>query len=310
MNNNRIEFIIEKDSSGVDISMSNMPLDAAKSMIVFLESLTKMANLQLRNSDFRIGVSEGSTVVSITTTTAPHFDSLETEFMNVLEHESINKAYVHPLRDIQSTIQANGLQYQVNIVKNGHKTPVLDRFKNSRKFSVKTRRTRPDYQLVFIKGKLIEIGGKFPNFHIDTNEEPVKIDCTEQEAIKIKDLLYANIYIAAWRKRTSKEKLQFCTFYTREEEIDSVKEFILNNTQAEGTSKYSQIHSAVVRLVEQNNLYKVQKFIQLFNHPSVDNGKLRTILITLKAFKENEILKPTLDQIADILREKSKRKTI
>lgn len=310
MNNDRIEFIIEKDSNGNSISLDNMPIEAAQSMIVFLEALTQIANLQLVSSDFKIGVSKGSAKVSFSAE-PDKFQTFESAFLEVLENKSINKAYVHPLARIQNTIQANGLQYKVDLVKNNISTPVLDYFKSPKKFTVRTTRKKSIHNLIFIKGRLLEIGGKFPNFHLDTIDGPIKIDCTEEDAKRIKDLLYADIYIAAWKKTSSIEKYEFCEFYIRESDYDEARNFVFQNNIAEGTQKYNQIHKKIVELIGDNsNFLKTRKFIQLFNHQSIDNGKLRTVLITLKAYKENEVLKPTLENIANILRDKSNLKTI
>jgi hypothetical protein len=313
MSNYRIEFAVVNNSDGGLVHLYDMNVEVAKSFMVFLDSLTKIAELQPIASDFKIKVTEGSACVAIEPP-ASDIEKFNNEVFAVLENKSINKDYVDLFKRMQTTIKANGLGYRVDIVKNRQRTPIIDLFKDNELFKITGKpRTRATHKLEFISGKLLEIGGKKPNFHVELdNNEIVTVKCTEEEAKKFDGLLYQKINLSVWRKITSKSDLHFCDFYLSDDIYSEFIEFITLNNTAIGTEKYNQIHSKIVDLISryENNLGFVKKFIQLYNHESIDNGKLRTILITLKSFKDDPNIKSTMEDIAILLRKKSNKTSI
>lgn len=311
MSNYRLEFAVVKNSQKQDVHLDSMNVEVAKSFMVFLDSMTKIAELQPLTSDFKIKITEGSACIAIE---APENDAEEfdQEIFNVFENRSTNKHYVDLLNKMKSTIKANGLEYRAEVVKGTVRTPIINMFRQGNPFKTQGAvRTKANYNLEFLSGKLLEVGGKKPNFHVEINNGNIlTIQCSEEEAKKINRLLYQNINISVWRKTTSKSELFFCDNYLNEDVYTDFKSFLKINNLQEGIEKYNQIHVKIVEFITNKDFGLVKKFIQLFNHDTTENGKLRTILITLKSFKEEEVLRKTLEEIATILRQKSGRKSI
>jgi hypothetical protein len=309
---NRIEFIISKDSQGRDVSLENMPLEAARALKIFLDALTEVANLQTDSSEITLSIKPGSICAELTAPPS-QFEEIYNGLDDVINHRSRNKDYVKAYRSVQKTIKANGLGYEVNVIKDNREIPIINSFKAHKEFRVSRGPARQqEVSLEFINGKLIDIGGKNPNFHIDLPEGLLKVNCTEREAQKVNSFLYNTVYFSAWKysKRGQKPTYYFCDHYIDITQYNEYKSFYVLNDQTEGTLRFHQIHDKLVELIQRHGISSSRKIIRLYKNENVENGKIRTILVTLKSFKHTNELVEIIEDLASILRNKLQQDTI
>lgn len=313
--NNRIEFKITSDSQGQEVRMDDMPIEVASALNVFMGSLTEIAVLQHDSSQVKISLYQNGNATAGITAPDFQFAEIERSLDDVINYRSNNSEYVKAFREVQKKIVANGLGYEVSLIKDGNAPrPLTNKFKDQRIFRVtKNPQAEEIIELRFIKGKLLASGGKNPNIHIDMPHAILPpINCTEEQAKRISSFLYNEVLICAWRstRGTAKPKYYLCDHYVNEDLFNTLRDFVELNKQTNGLDRFHQIHDKLVQTISEQGLSATRKIIRLFKHESVESGKLRTILITLKSFKDSPELQVILEELATILREQLGTTTI
>ena len=306
MSVNKLEFRIIKDADGADVHLNSMSLAASKSLVSILESLTRIIELTPNNEGIRIKIVDGSAKL-IAEGSDVQIDVLESDFNEVAETQSTNKELVDNWRNIQSIITANGLTYEANIYKNSIPYSIINRIKTPKQFRKKAVKNHPDTSLVFLTGKLMEVGGKSPNIHItDKDEVSITINCEENDAIKVNKFLYQKIYLSAWGKQIEGKKTQyvFCDFYSDSNIYTDFNDFVLSIQNLEDDNKLVAIHEKLKSYLNEKNFALVRKIIKLFTHESMSASTLKTILVITKSFKENEKIKDVRDKMKVLLETK------
>ena len=302
---NKIEFKITTDYNGKHISLENMSVHAAKALGVFIESITAIAEVTGNN----ISITKGSICVAIEEGVANGIDEITNEIDEIANYKSIKPEWVEPMRKIQSIISANGLHYEVNVIKSNQTTSLLNIFQQKKKFKVAQRtRQKPEVEVVFIEGELKNNGGDNPNIHISSATERYTIACQKEEAIKVKNFLYDKIMVSAWKIKKPGQKAQytFCDHYAKEDIYNDFKFFIENNFREEGTKPLKEVHYKLRELIDTREWGLVNKFLKLFCHEGIDIGRLRMITIITQTFREEPKIKASLDHIFSILSRKLK----
>jgi hypothetical protein len=306
MAENKLEFKINTDVDGSRIDLDNMSVNAAKSLIVILESLTKIIDETLNDRDVKIQIIKGSAKV-IAEASDEYIELLETDFNNVIEHNCVNPEIVSNWRKIQSLLIENGLGYEVNFHKKGVATPVYKKITESKQFRTKPVRVDSKVNIAFLKGKLIANGGKTPNMHITGNEdEKYVINCNEVQAKNISPFLYSNVFISALCKTTSEEnKYLFCDLYTNEEIFNEYKNYIEKNNNLNTEEELISIHYKMKEFIgKEDDFGSLRKLMRLYNYEFYDISILKTVLVITKGFKNNPRISMLRNDIKRIVEKK------
>lgn len=310
MSTSRIEFHIKKDASGKHVDLNNMSVNASKVLIKILESLNNIAQTADNEPDYNIKITKGSACISLEAP-SKNFSSIA----NVIVPSSTNKKSIPKssrivateLNKIRSLISANGVEYDAILYNDGKKIDVIDRFLSGDKFKYKREPTKKRlFERQFVEGKLIEIGGKKPNIHVQGLHETYTISCTEDQAILINKFLYKPVYLSVWTENVygSKPTHQICDYYVDKALYDEYKEFTINLKKGSGTEPLHAIHNKLRSYYDKQEFGQAKKFIRLFIHDSINENYLQSILVISKAFKANNVLKDSLNKIVEILEKK------
>jgi uncharacterized protein YlzI (FlbEa/FlbD family) len=306
--NSKLELKITTDSNGREIDLSNLSIVAAKSLNQILDSLIKIVEATPEGNDLRIKVVRGSATV-IAEGVDSIINRIETDFLAVADNKSVNKDIVHNWRNIQSLISRNGLNYEVNFYSRDVKKPILNKIKNTKVFKVKVQRRPKEFELVFLKGKLIVNGGHKANLHLSASGEDRIIECSRETAIELNKLLYSDIYLSAWKRRSDdkKSKLDFCDSYLSPEIFSEYETFINSMSDLNESEEYVAIHDKIRDYISNEEFGKIAKIMRLYNHSSSDIGSLKTILLITKHFKENEKIKSLRSELSKTFESKLKK---
>lgn len=307
MPENKIEFIIHRDSDNQQVALNSLSIEAASALKVLLENVTEIAKLNPEYADVKIQLLPGSAVVAIEGT-GQQIASINANLDSVINHDTEDKDLVEKWRNIQSLFVANGLHYEVNVIRNGQRTEVLQRIKGSKPFRAKTVRKQSETRIIFLYGKLINVGGKSPNIHIlDEHQIEHTIACSETQAKSANRYLYDTILLSAWEKviRGAKSQFEFCDVYGNPDIFGDFKAFIEDfqntNNQVEALKK---IHYKCRSLLDAKDYLNFKKFARLFRHGSTDVNVLKTILIITQSFKEHDELGSIRQHLKDLFDEK------
>lgn len=307
MSGNKIEFKIVKDAKGKDVDLAAMSMVATRSLITLMQSLTNILSDSANDQNVKIQILKGSATLVAEASEAV-IKKVHKDFDEVTQNKSTNKYLVENWLSIQSLIQENGLEYEANFYTRSAKVPVLEKIKSSKKFRVKTTRRRlpSDTDLVFLSGKLIEVGGKIPNIHVvsKNDEEKYTVACEEHEAIKVNKFLYQRIMLSAWRtkKANGVVKYSFCDFYIDEVIYDQLDGFTKDLNAKEEINALVEIHTKFREFIEKKDFGNLRKLMRLFSHDSIDISTLKTVLIITKSLKDqSEVseLRQTLKKILE-----------
>lgn len=291
MSGNKIEFKIVRDSSGKHVDLTNMSMMSTKSLLTLLTSLTNILEEFTDGKNVKIQIVKGSaTLVAEAPETV--IREVQNGFNEVIENKSANKQLVENWQSIQSLIQGNGLEYEANFYTGSVKVPIIERIKSSKKFRVRTKRRKVgnETDLIFITGKLIEVGGKKPNIHIiQVSDEKYTVACNESQAIKVNKFLYKDVQLSIWRtKKTNGVILySFCDFYIDEPTYNDYANFITSLYQKNEVDALLELHQILRKYIERKDHGKLKKLLRLFNHESLDVSTLKTILVVTKSLKDN-----------------------
>jgi hypothetical protein len=297
MSQSRLEIKITKDVSEKDVDINAMSLQAAQSFLLLFESITKIIELTPDNNDIKIQITSGSAVIAAD---GEKVAKVKHEFDKILENKSTNKELVEQWRRVQSVFAANGLQYEANFYEKGEKYPFYDTLRNRQKL-----RTRPvsskkfKTELEFLAGKLIAVGGKNPNIHVEVDGKALPpIACTEGNASKAKAYLYQTIRFSAWAKEVSDTKrYTLCDSYANEEIYGELKSIIVELFSTEQIEALKKVHYQCRDYLDNQEYGKLRKFLRLFAHESTDLNILKMILIVTQSVTENERLKITIETL-------------
>lgn len=304
---NKLEIKIIKDSNKDDANLHAMSLEVAKAFLILVESVTQIVEQTSNNKDLRINVENGSVALSVE---GNGVETLQKDFLEVIENGSTDKLLVEPWRKIQSLFLTNGLQYSATISTTKRQTSVFEILKKT-----KTLRTKPQKRKVaktnieFIQGKLIEIGGKFPNIHVELpSNKKITIRCTESNAFKARNYLYQTIYLSSWVKNKGDEKeYELCDSYqvNKDSAFFRLKKFIETfETSEDEITSLSLLHDECSDYLDNEDFGNFRKFLRLFIHESTDVNSLHTILILSQFFRNNERLKEHVEALENLFNSK------
>lgn len=300
MADNKLEFKITHDVDNNVVHLNEMSLEVAIAFVTLIQSVTKIVELTPKNKELKISVTKGSAAVSIEGT---QVKSLEKSFQDIVERKSNNKELVIQWRKIQTLFTSNGIHYQANFYSDNQPISILEQLKSTKKLRTRKKERPPvESNIEFITGKLIAVGGKIPNIHVE-NPEGVKItiSCTEGKANKAKAFLYNNIWLSIWVTKTDeKDKYEMCDSYW-EQQQDIFNEFAAFIKEFKGAKNeiesLKMVHYKCQEILKKQNYGVFRKFLRLFNTDKTDLNVLKTLLIAARPFAENEKLQLLISEM-------------
>lgn len=221
-----IEIKLKKDSTGRDISLGNMSLEASKSVREILDALIAIVEFE-KDLNLKIGLEEGSAVQKISGSDN-NLNVVYNKIKDAAEGspQRVNK-YVSSLNIIYKKleeIEDYDITYKSNRGIESIKPLFSQKFRSKRSSDV----TENNFNLEFFSGKLELNGGKKPNFHLLANNTTYTIQCSEKQAKDVGAFLYENINISAHAK-AKKDSMEyvFCDIYagTSEQYFGDFKAF-------------------------------------------------------------------------------------
>jgi len=295
MSQARLEIKIVKDVNEKDIDLKAMSLQAAQSFLLLFESITKIVKLTPENKEIKIQVTSGSAVIAAE---GEAVSKAKKEFDKILENKSTKRELVEQWRRIQTVFAANGLSYEANFFMKGEKVPFYDLLR-----SRKTLRAKPvvskkfTTDLEFLSGKLIAVGGKNPNIHVEVDGKALPpISCTEINATKAKAYLYQTILFSVWAKEAGGTKrYALCDSYANKEIYDELRSIIAELYSSDQVEALKKVHYQCREYLDDQDYGRLRKFLRLFVHESTDVNILKMILIVTQSVKEHERLKLTIE---------------
>jgi hypothetical protein len=303
MNADRIEIKIVKDSKSNNAELNAMSLEVLRAFSILTESLKEILENTSNNNDLLVEVKSGSVTIAVL---GQEVSQINTEFNKILESESSNKKLVSSWRSIQELFIENGLVYDAAFYSQGQKMPFYETLKTAAKFRTKPKKNRiTNTNIIFLTGRLIEVGGKKPNLHVElTTGQTITIACDVKKANQAKAFLYETIYLSGWQNKKDEQcKYEFCDsyfshhadFYHRQERF--IQEFKSTQNEIEALK---MIHFECRKYLDEKNYSFLRKFLRLFVHSSTDLNVLNTLLIVTQAFTEHEALKESIKKLTEL----------
>ncbi|UPQ79848.1 hypothetical protein M0M57_03205 [Flavobacterium azooxidireducens] len=300
-----IEIKLKKDSTGRDISLGSMSLDASKSIREILDALIAIVEFE-QDLNLKIGLEEGSAVQKIIGSD----NNLQVVYNKIKDAadgspQRLNK-YVNSLNIIYKNLESiedYDISYKSNRGVESIKPLFTQKFRSKRNSDV----TENNFNLEFFSGKLELNGGKKPNFHLFTNNTTYTIQCSEKQAKDVGAFLYENIKISAHAKaKKDSMEYNFCDIYvgTSEGYFNEFKDFYTELKDKSGTQKFHFVSNKLEQFYNQKNYSGAKKFIRLFLNEFSHVTYLRTILVISKAFKNDEYLGDILSDVEKLLSKK------
>lgn len=306
-----IEIILEKDSNGKEIDLSNMSLETSKSVKEILESLINIAQSE-NDLKLSIGLEKGSAAHRICGSDKD-MEVVCNKLQDVTsKSKSRKKEYVDNLNVIRNNIEnytskISLYTYQDSTLMNKSiKTDLKPLFKD--KFtSTKRSPEKNNFELKFFKGRVQDIGGKSPNFHLSNLNIPEEtIHCSEKVAQSIAKLLYKDVNVSAWvQKRTGRSDLKnYCDIYISESEkyYSDFEDFFLKLPTLKGTESAHAISNKLQSYIDKKDYAGARKFIKCFLSDKAIPTYLMPILVICKGFRSDPYFTEILGKIEDLLK--------
>lgn len=309
---NEFKIKIVSDSSGNPVSLTNIPLDAADALKVFLESLTEFAK-SYENDDIKLSLENGSIETGMIFPESEEY--IIDDIDNIISGRSHDNFRIKLFKDMQDKILQNGLTYKVFLKSSGTEEEVTNNFKG-RKFPMRRPKKDKHYEINFMEGFLYEAGGKSKtNVHIQHDDNEFTIECTRDQAKQLNQRLYSSIYLSVTKKTINNNSFEYRLIdsYLKEESYCKYKNLHNSIIQGRTFEKYDILHYFIKDIIISDNEdnQELIKIIRLYDHLYVDRGILRTILMALKPIiKNNEGLIPYFNRITETFRNGSKSKMI
>lgn len=306
MSETKIEIKVLKDSKNKDVDLSAMTLEAASSFLILFESLTRIIQLTPDNKGITIQITSGSAVVAAE---GKKVANAKIEFEKVLDNESTDKELVDQWKRIQSVFNSNGLEYEANFYEKGVKTSFYNKLKSHQKLRTKRiKRKKFDSEIEFITAKLIEVGGKKPNIHIEVDGKTLPpISCTEINAVKANRFLYQTIRLSAWATAVNGGKRYvLCDSYPDEVIYNELQSFVKELVGLEQVEALKRLHYQCRYYMDNQNYGMFRKFLRLFSHESTEINAIKMILIVTQSVRDHERLAPFIQKLEELFDKKFK----
>jgi hypothetical protein len=299
------EFKVVTDKDGKPVELDKMSIDAAKAFLAFYQTLVSLADISESSenadkSSSYITIKSGSAVASVSGDTA---ERIYEDFESVVTGQCDNPIKVKLWRDTQSLLQANGLGYEINHIKKGSVKNLYNRIVTAKRILKKPIKTQYANSIKFFSGRLINVGGKIPNIHIElNNDEKITVDCHEEIALSAKDYLYTSIRVAVWAKESSavtSNSYELCDVYNSDKDYEFFKNYFESLGKLDKISALTNIHQDIKELLAEGNFKSLRKLLKLWLHPSTDVQTMKIILVITKQFSKDPEISQYIDKFQE-----------
>lgn len=290
-----LNIILSKDNNNRDINLDCMPIGASESLKEILESFIAIARYEKEknNIDLSIGVTKGSACPKLIGDDYA-MNVVVNNINNVINNaKDRDNFYVSHLNKIRSNVVEKKMA-KIVYLKGVEKVDLTNSFE--KEFKVKRERKNLDkyFEVEFFKGKLLQIGGQNPNFHLQIGFDTITVDCSEIEAQKIIKFLYNDIYISTWVERNNKGKCvyRFCDYYVTNDATNLYKDFedfFKKIAPLKGTKPLHEISNYLEIFYENKDFGNATKFLKFFNNKNVNPNFLKVILVLSKNLMSSNI---------------------
>ncbi|AZB29184.1 hypothetical protein [Chryseobacterium balustinum] len=288
---NELKIKIIKDSQGNDLDLSNITVEAADALKVFIDSMVDFAKTYENTSEIKLMLDNGCIETSLV-----YPDELVSQDIdNILSLKVSDPKKVDAFKKIQEKIILNGLEYGVFIKKQDEAYQDITNIFKEQKFRKSKKKFDRKYTIEFIEGELFEVGGRSKvNVHIENKElgKEYKVECERPEAKKLNDRLYSKTFISVRKiiKTESDFEYRYIDSYLREESYHFYRNLHEQLTIGESIEKYDLIYNHIVEIINNENIpnEEIIKIIRLYDNHFSEKGILRTIIMSLKPIIERE----------------------
>lgn len=267
--------------------LDNMPIEAAEALKVFIESLTELARLNGDDSDVHLSLSSGCIEASLE---YPETENVIDEAIDtVTSREAYDNEVVKIFNKIHNKISANGLEYSVVVHQQGVTRDLTGVFKAEKKFVYSRPRLDWEDDVIFIKGSLYNAGGKSStNLHVDADNFDFTVQCTKEQAQEV-NKLYQDVYLAVHKRWQDGKNPQFVYIdhYTSQNSFIKYKELYSVVKADNGLDKFDLVREELLETLEdrQEHVRRLLKLMRLYQFDFSNRGVIRTILSTIKPFR-------------------------
>lgn len=306
---NELKIKIIRDSEGNDLDLSNITIEAADALKVFIDSLVDFAKTYENTSEIKLKLDNGS----IETSLIYPEQEISHDIDNILALQYSDSKKVDPFKRMQDKIQVNGLEYGVYLKKENEQFREITQIFKQEKFKKIKKKFERKYSIDFIEGELFEVGGRAKvNVHIENRElgQEYKIECERLDAKKLNERLYSKAFLSVIKiaKTETDIEYRYIDSYLREESYIFYKRLHERLTAENSIEKYDLIYNYIVDIINDNNSpnEEIVKIIRLYDNHFTEKGIIRTILMTLKPIINKEVgLLPYYNSLVTTFRSRS-----
>ncbi|PQA90904.1 hypothetical protein B0A69_19415 [Chryseobacterium shigense] len=312
---NELKIKIITDSHGNDLDLSNISIEAADALKVFIDSMVDFAKTYEDTSDIKLKLDNGSIETCLV---YPEEEEVSQDIEDILAFQSSNKNRVEAFRNIQEKIQLNGLVYEVFLSKENEPVREITQIFKGKKFRKAKQIFDRKYSIEFLEGELFETGGRTTvNVHIENKElaKEYKIECEKPDAKKLNDRLYSKVYLSVIKISKTEQDIEYryIDSYLRNDNYLFYKNLHEQLMTQDSIDKYDLIYNYIVNTINDDNSSNEEliKLIRLYNNKFTEKGIIRTILMTLKPIiKEEDGLFAYYDSLVKTFRSRSQTRKI
>ncbi len=295
----KLEFRLETEADGNPIHLGSMSVHAASVFASIIKSLTEIVENTPGGDQIKISIREGSAAVEAI---GPEekISELFDGYSLVVSKQATSKAIVDNWRNLQNHAKSNGIAYEMKFERGGQSIDLQPQIKEAPQFRVKPTTFVPEFVPFFIHGKMLSLGGKKTNLHIeDAGEEITTISCTEPQVLRLKKHLRNRVYISGWKGKKGEDKytIEYCDIYTNEAYFVELKDFFLQQGELTLSESLYRLHHKIKDYLNAKEFGLVKKMYRILMHKSTHPSKLMTALIISKSFRDSEELGPAIDEL-------------
>ena len=239
---------------------------------------------------------------------------IEADLLEISETQTIEKGRLSAYQDLHNLFKANGLNYAFNIKrKNKPVQTFVSELKKVSKLKKKQYSVEnlvvtqaPKTILKFAQGKLTDIGGANPNFHLKIgNGDKYTIAFDYHQTKQLLPFLFEHAYVSFFIEDTKGAKRgKLCDVYLTEESFINRRDFYIRFNVMPKIERGITLHDELIKLVQEDEFSILNNIIKTYNHDSAPLALMKCVLMATASHKKH----PSIAHSWDELNEKSNKK--
>lgn len=317
---NKLEIKIKEDSLHNDVTLSSMPVDAAKDFLSIVAIFIEIAENSIDKEGVAVNIFEGSSGIALMPkqSNSNIIPQMYEQFDEVCQRKIEDSKIVSPWAQLQKIAKQSSYVYEGGFFfSEGEPIPVMRVLKESPDIRKKRSKSPHNVTICFFHTELNTAGGENKDkssikIH-DENGKQISIKCRHEDILIARGYVQEEVSLSAWKEFDSQGKAIYtlCDVYhpnsNQYQEFKEISDKIFNaNTELEGLSI---LHDTLRGYLDVQNFDDLVEFTRLFMHKSISVDILKTILIVTKSFKNHTSYKVYRKIILDLLEKPKQRKT-